>query len=74
MESEKPFYDDISAAIQRLPEVLQKDDAAEYRKYEALLNSLGKTRVVLFDRDGNVLWTLDLDDAHIVGPIAGGGP
>ncbi len=40
VESEKPFYDDISAAIQRLPEVLQKDNAAEYRKYEALLNSL----------------------------------
>lgn len=40
VESERPLYDDISAAIQKLPQVLQIDEDNEYVKYESLLNSL----------------------------------
>ena len=29
--------------------------------------------LVAVDRNGNVLWTLDLDDDHMGGPMAGGG-
>lgn len=40
VESERPIFDDMSAAIQKLPQVLQLDDDNEYVKYESLLNSL----------------------------------
>jgi hypothetical protein len=40
VESERPLYDDISAAIQKLPQVLQLDNDNEYLKYETLLTSL----------------------------------
>jgi len=40
VESERPLYDDMSTAIQKLPQILQLDDDNEYVKYETLLNSL----------------------------------
>lgn len=40
VEMERPLKDDINAAIQQLPEVLQKNDGNAIKKYEALLNSL----------------------------------
>ena len=40
VESERPLYEDISVAIQKLPQILLADEENEYIKYEALLNSL----------------------------------
>lgn len=40
VEEEKPLYDDIEDAINKLSVVLQEDKDAEFKKYETLLNSL----------------------------------
>lgn len=40
VESERPLYDDMSTAIQKLPQVLQLDNDSEYVKYETILKSL----------------------------------
>lgn len=40
VESEKPLYDDIAAAIQKLPEVLSNKKESEITQYSALLTSL----------------------------------
>lgn len=40
VEEEKPLFDDLKAAIDMLPAVLNSDKDADIKKYEALLNSL----------------------------------
>ena len=40
VESEKPLYDDITNAIEHLSKVITSEKEADFKKYEALLNSL----------------------------------
>ncbi|KAA9332669.1 DUF6079 family protein [Adhaeribacter soli] len=40
VQEEKPLFEDIKAAIEKLPTVLSSDQDAEIKQYEALLNSL----------------------------------